>query len=64
MSILNYVFVNVYLNANELLPALFYRNRDGQYGLKNTGASQLIRMLWKSSFISVIQLKLWNLCIK
>ncbi len=21
-------------------------------------------MLWKSSFISVIQLKLWNLCIK
>ncbi len=29
-----------------------------------TGASQYIRMSWKSSFISVIQLKLWNLCIK
>ncbi len=28
-----------------------------------TGASQ-IRMSWKSSFISVIQLKLWNSCIK
>ncbi len=26
----------------------------------NTGASKYIRMSWKSSFISVIQLKLWN----
>ncbi len=29
-----------------------------------TSASQYIRMLLKSSFISVIQLKLWNLSIK
>ncbi len=29
-----------------------------------TGASQYIRMSQKSSFISVIQLKLWNSCIK
>ncbi len=29
-----------------------------------TGASQWIRMLWKSSFISVIQHKLRNSCIK
>ncbi len=30
----------------------------------HTGASQYIRLSWKSSFISVIQIKLWNLCIK
>ncbi len=30
---------------------------------ENTGASQLIRISLKSSFISVIQLKLWNSCI-
>ncbi len=29
-----------------------------------TGASQKLRISWKSSFISVIQLKLWNSCIK
>ncbi len=33
-------------------------------GWGTMGASQYIRISWKSSFISVIQLKLWNSCIK
>ncbi len=34
------------------------------YDRETTGAYPKIRMSCKSSFISVIQLKLWNSCIK
>ncbi len=50
--------------VSDELESLFFKHLTFFYDHETTDAYPKIRMLCKSSFISVIQLKLWNSCIK